>query len=94
MIGVRRGYEKACGDGLDNDADGFIDYPADLDCASYTDDEELNDSAIIEPLAVDLVPPAAPSTATDTAVNTDPVPVEDPAPVTDPLPVDPGSLEQ
>ena len=30
----------ACADGLDNDGDGFVDYPADLGCAAANDDTE------------------------------------------------------
>jgi MYXO-CTERM domain-containing protein len=31
-----------CEDGIDNDGDGLIDYPADPGCTSPTDDSELN----------------------------------------------------
>ncbi|MFH1409882.1 MAG: hypothetical protein ABIH34_08285 [Nanoarchaeota archaeon] len=33
---------KACRDGVDNDGDGFTDYPADPGCSSKNDDSELN----------------------------------------------------
>ncbi len=33
-------YLKPCMDGLDNDDDGFIDYPSDPDCTSPHSDEE------------------------------------------------------
>ncbi|MBU0760239.1 MAG: hypothetical protein KJ858_00945, partial [Nanoarchaeota archaeon] len=32
---------KECNDGIDNDADGFVDYPEDLGCNNLTDDSEL-----------------------------------------------------
>lgn len=32
----------ACGDGIDNDGDGLIDYPADPGCSSASDTDELN----------------------------------------------------
>jgi hypothetical protein len=32
--------QKSCSDGLDDDADGFTDYPADPECASANDDSE------------------------------------------------------
>jgi hypothetical protein len=32
-----------CFDGIDNDGDGFIDYPDDPNCTSYTDDSEFPD---------------------------------------------------
>jgi hypothetical protein len=34
--------KAACGDGLDNDGDGLIDFPADPGCASADDDDETN----------------------------------------------------
>lgn len=33
-----------CFDGIDNDGDGFIDFPDDPDCDSYTDDNEFPDT--------------------------------------------------
>ncbi len=33
-----------CNDGIDNDGDGLIDYPADPGCSSATDDDETNSS--------------------------------------------------
>ncbi len=33
----------ACDDGMDNDGDGKIDYPADIGCSSSTDSDEYND---------------------------------------------------
>lgn len=35
----------ACGDGLDNDADGKVDYPADPGCTATTDTDEADPSA-------------------------------------------------
>ncbi len=35
-----------CGDGLDNDSDGFIDYPNDLGCDSVLDGDEVNSPII------------------------------------------------
>jgi hypothetical protein len=32
--------QKSCSDGLDDDGDGFTDYPADPECASASDDSE------------------------------------------------------
>ncbi len=34
-----------CSDGLDNDGDGLIDYPADPDCSSAVDDDESASSS-------------------------------------------------
>jgi hypothetical protein len=31
-----------CNDGIDNDGDGYIDYPSDAGCSSYTDSDEYN----------------------------------------------------
>jgi hypothetical protein len=31
-----------CSDGIDNDGDGYIDYPSDLGCTSLTDNDEYN----------------------------------------------------
>ncbi len=36
------GGAAACGDGLDNDGDGLIDYPADPGCTSTSDTDEFN----------------------------------------------------
>jgi len=36
--------QKSCSDGLDDDGDGFTDYPADPECASASDDSESNPS--------------------------------------------------
>lgn len=36
--------DPACSDGVDNDADGFTDYPADPGCADANDDSERNPS--------------------------------------------------
>ncbi|MBI5148799.1 hypothetical protein HZA33_03905 [Candidatus Pacearchaeota archaeon] len=41
--GVLEEPRAECNDGLDNDADGLIDYPADLGCDSSSDDEEYNE---------------------------------------------------
>jgi len=49
-----------CSDGLDNDADGFIDYPNDSDCIGTVDDDEANLPANITPR----------STATSTSITT------------------------
>jgi hypothetical protein len=32
--------QKSCSDGLDDDGDGFTDYPADPECLSANDDSE------------------------------------------------------
>ncbi len=32
--------QKSCADGLDDDGDGFTDYPADPECVSFSDDSE------------------------------------------------------
>ena len=37
------GVKHACGDNIDNDNDGKIDYPADLGCVSLTDDDETDE---------------------------------------------------
>lgn len=34
----------ACSDGIDNDGDGYTDYPSDIGCYSSTDDSEYNDN--------------------------------------------------
>ncbi len=34
-----------CQDGIDNDSDGDVDYPADQDCESATDDQEEQESS-------------------------------------------------
>lgn len=36
-----------CADSLDNDGDGFVDYPADRGCMSAADDDEVDDTASI-----------------------------------------------
>ena len=33
----------ACGDNMDNDGDGFVDYPEDPGCTSPTDNSEVDD---------------------------------------------------
>lgn len=35
---------RQCGDGIDNDGDGDIDYPADAGCESYSDNTESSDT--------------------------------------------------
>lgn len=35
-----------CNDGIDNDSDGFVDYPSDPGCSSYTDNTEYNQVTI------------------------------------------------
>jgi hypothetical protein len=45
-----------CSDGIDNDGDGYIDYPADLGCTNETDDDET-DPAINYPPVVELLFP-------------------------------------
>jgi len=35
-------YAGDCNDGVDNDGDGYVDYPDDPDCLSASDDRELN----------------------------------------------------
>lgn len=37
-----RSYVSVCADGLDNDGDGFFDYPEDPGCSSPADDDEYN----------------------------------------------------
>jgi hypothetical protein len=45
-VGIRVGAPPpppaACGDGVDNDGDGLVDYPADPGCLSATDTDETN----------------------------------------------------
>ncbi len=43
----------ACSDGLDNDGDGFMDYPADLGCEGLDDQSESNETTL--PLCIDEV---------------------------------------
>jgi hypothetical protein len=62
----------ACMDGLDNDGDGEIDFPADLDCESFIDESE--DAPVNE----DPAPPADP-TPPDAEPKPDPeLPSQDP----------------
>jgi parallel beta-helix repeat protein len=49
---------KACNDGMDNDGDGLIDYPADPGCISKVDNDEFN-----------APPPAGSCTTPNVAVN-------------------------
>jgi hypothetical protein len=42
------GPQPQCSDGIDNDADGFIDYPLDLDCSSR---DGLSEGGSVEPSA-------------------------------------------
>ena len=35
-------YDNQCGDGVDNDADGTVDWPADTLCSYFTDTTEAN----------------------------------------------------
>jgi hypothetical protein len=42
--GIRTCQLSLCGDGIDNDTDGKIDYPNDPGCSSLADDTELNDA--------------------------------------------------
>lgn len=44
----------ACYDGLDNDRDGLIDYPADDGCASYSDSGETGDNPPVADAGPDL----------------------------------------
>jgi hypothetical protein len=73
-----------CADGVDNDGDGKVDYPADPGCSSATDDSESPDP-VIQPQCSDGVDndadgkvdyPADPgcSSATDNTESPDPVP--------------------
>lgn len=39
-VDPRRSPAPACSNGLDDDGDGFVDYPADLGCAAANDDSE------------------------------------------------------
>jgi len=50
-VGEFRCAATACSDGVDNDGNGKIDYPADPGCSSYADDDES--------------PPASPPTCSD-----------------------------
>jgi hypothetical protein len=56
------GPATQCGDGLDNDGNGFIDYPLDLGCASASDQTEATD-------------PAAPTEIIDSRFATEPAKV-------------------
>lgn len=40
--GGNKGKLTECNDGIDNDGDGLIDYPADPGCLSLSDTSELN----------------------------------------------------
>ncbi len=46
-----------CEDGLDNDNDGFVDYPDDLGCSSSDDDDE-NDAPLLTPIGRCVIPGA------------------------------------
>lgn len=45
---------KQCGDGIDNDGDGEIDYPADPGCANVTDDDETDVAPVVFPDQTDF----------------------------------------
>ncbi len=45
----------ACGDGIDQDLDGYADYPTDPGCDSVTDTDEYNDPIVPEPDAPESV---------------------------------------
>ena len=45
VIGGQYSYTYACSDGVDNDGDGLIDYPADPGCISPYDNDEYNASS-------------------------------------------------
>ncbi len=79
-----------CSDGIDNDGDGLIDYPADPGCESPEDDDE---SPVQPPFATATPTPTTPgatttpigSTATPTPTPT-PEPTEEPTPTPTPTP--------
>jgi len=48
----------ACDDDLDNDNDGYIDYPADPGCLDALDEDEYNNSTVL-PLAIRFARPGA-----------------------------------
>ncbi|MBU0906623.1 MAG: right-handed parallel beta-helix repeat-containing protein, partial [Nanoarchaeota archaeon] len=45
------GYRYQCSDGIDNDADGLIDYPADPGCDSTNDNSELDGGGLADCVA-------------------------------------------
>jgi len=45
------GVTLACSDGIDNDGDGFIDFPNDPGCISRADDVEFNDPSVVAAIA-------------------------------------------
>jgi hypothetical protein len=51
--GPSGGPVKACADGLDNDADGLTDYPADPDCGSANGNSEQSDESTAAALCRD-----------------------------------------
>src|SRR5262245_61135104 len=66
---------KQCRDGIDNDGDGRIDYPADRGCGSRNDNSENSDAPPSEPvppdptLAVPTVPAGFSAAAGDAKVT-------------------------
>jgi cellulase/cellobiase CelA1 len=44
-------FKPECADGLDNDNDGYIDFPDDPGCEDYHDDEEYNETKPSNPAA-------------------------------------------
>ena len=46
-----------CSDGIDNDSDGLVDYPADPGCISTGDNSELDGSPSLPPSPVQPLPP-------------------------------------
>lgn len=46
-VDPQRTPRPSCGDGVDNDRDGFVDYPADQGCAAPNDDTELGGSYVV-----------------------------------------------
>lgn len=45
---------KQCGDGIDNDGDGLVDFPDDPGCANVTDDDEADVAPVVFPVQTDF----------------------------------------
>lgn len=64
---IKAGYQQGssapqCNDGIDNDSDGAIDFPADLSCGSLYDDDESSTAKTGGPVSPTCVLTASPST--------------------------------
>jgi hypothetical protein len=64
---IKAGYQQGssapqCNDGIDNDSDGAIDFPADLSCGSLYDDDESSTAKTGGPVFPTCVLTASPST--------------------------------